>query len=175
LDVALEKVDLKTHRTESGVNFMTINAKDYVPALELEDGALLTENTAILPYLGDRTGLMPAEGLPRYRVLEWLGYITSELHKAFTPLFHGGSEHEKTEAREQILLRLGFIEDALTGDWLMGDQFSVADPYLFVILRWSRTLHLDLSSMPHLLAFKARMETRPAVQKALAEEGLYQR
>jgi glutathione S-transferase len=175
LDVALEKVDLKTHRTESGVNFMTINAKDYVPALELEDGALLTENTAILPYLGDRTGLMPAEGLARYRVLEWLGYITSELHKAFTPLFHGGSEHEKTEAREQILLRLGFIEDALTGDWLMGDQFSVADPYLFVILRWSRTLHLDLSSMPHLLAFKARMETRPAVQKALAEEGLYQR
>src|SRR6185312_10552896 len=100
LDVALEKVDLKTHRTESGVNFMTINAKDYV--LELEDGALLTENTAILPYLGDRTGLMPAEGLARYRVLEWLGYITSELHKAFTPLFHGGSEHEKTEAREQI-------------------------------------------------------------------------
>ena len=175
LDVALEKVDLKTHRTESGVNFMTINAKDYVPALALEDGALLTENTAILPYLGDRTGLMPAEGLARYRVLEWLGYITSELHKAFTPLFHGGSEHEKTEAREQILLRLGFIEDALTGDWLMGDQFSVADPYLFVILRWSRTLHLDLSSMPHLLAFKARMETRPAVQKALAEEGLYQR
>jgi glutathione S-transferase len=175
LDVALEKVDLKTHRTESGVNFMTINAKDYVPALALEDGALLTENTAILPYLGDRTGLMPPDGMARYRVLEWLGYITSELHKAFTPLFHGGSEHEKTEAREQILLRLGFIEDALTGDWLMGDQFSVADPYLFVILRWSRTLHLDLSSMPHLLAFKARMETRPAVQKALAEEGLYQR
>jgi glutathione S-transferase len=175
LDVALEKVDLKTHRTEGGVNFMTINAKDYVPALELEDGALLTENTAILPYLGDRTGLMPAEGLARYRVLEWLGYITSELHKAFTPLFHGGSEHEKTEAREQILLRLGFVEDGLTGDWLMGEQFSVADAYLFVILRWSRTLHLDLSSMPHLLAFKARMETRPAVQKALAEEGLYQR
>lgn len=175
LKVALEKVDLKTHRTESGVNFMTINAKDYVPALELEDGVLLTENTAILPYLGDRTGLMPAEGIARYRVLEWLGYITSELHKAFTPLFHGGSEHEKTEAREQILLRLGFIEDTLTGDWLMGDKFGVADAYLFVILRWARTLHLDLSSMPHLLAFKARMETRPAVQKALAEEGLYQR
>ena len=172
LDVALEKVDLKTHRTESGVNFMTINAKDYVPALELEDGALLTENTAILPYLGDRTGLMPAEGLARYRVLEWLGYITSELHKAFTPLFHGGSEHEKTEAREEILLRLGFIEDKLSGDWLMGDKFGVADAYLFVILRWAKTMHLDLSTMPRLLAFKARMENRPAVQKALAAEGL---
>lgn len=175
LDLSLEKVDLKTHRTEAGVNFMTINAKDYVPALELEDGALLTENTAVLPYLGDRTGLMPSDGMARYRALEWLGYITSELHKAFAPLFHGGSEHEKTEAREQILLRLGFIEDKLSGDWLMGDKFTVADAYLFVILRWARTLHLDLSSLPHLLAFKARMEARPGVQQALQEEGLYQR
>ena len=175
LDLALEKVDLKTHRTETGVNFMTINAKDYVPALELEDGALLTENTAILPYLGDKTGLMPADGIARYRVLEWLGYITSELHKAFTPLFHGGSEHEKTEARDEILLRLRFVEDKLSGDWLMGETFGVADAYLFVILRWARTMHLDLASMPHLQAFKARMEARPGVQQALKEEGLHQR
>ena len=175
LDLPLEKVDLKTHRTEGGVDFITINAKNYVPALELDDGALLTENTAILPYLGDKTGLMPADGIARYRVLEWLGYITSELHKAFTPLFHGGSEHEKTEAREEILLRLGFIEDKLSGDWLMGENFSVADAYLFVILRWARTMHLDLSSMPHLLAFKARMEARASVQQALKEEGLHQR
>ncbi len=175
LDLRLEKVDLKTHRTESGVNFMTINAKDYVPTLTLDDGAILTENTAILPFLGDKTGLMPSEGLARYRVLEWLGYIGSELHKPFAPLFHDGSEEEKADAKKQILLRLGFVEDQLSGDWLMGDSFTVADAYLFVILRWARTMHLDLSSMPHLLAFKARMEARPAVQKALSEEGLYQR
>ena len=175
LDLKLEKVDLKTHRTEGGVNFMTINAKDYVPTLALDDGTILTENTAILPYLGDQTGAMPEGGMARYRVLEWLGYITSELHKAFAPLFHGGSDQEKTEAREEILLRLGFVEDKLSANYLMGENFTVADAYLFVILRWARTLHLDLSSMPHLLAFKARMEARPAVQKALSEEGLFQR
>ena len=175
LDLKLEKVDLKTHRTEGGVNFMTINAKDYVPTLELDDGAILTENTAILPFLGDQTGAMPPDGMARYRVLEWLGYIASELHKAFAPLFHGGSDQEKTEAKEEILLRLGFVEDKLSANYLMGENFTVADAYLFVILRWARTLHLDLSSMPHLLAFKARMEARPAVQKALSEEGLCQR
>lgn len=175
LDIVLEKVDLKTHRTAAGVNFMTINPKDYVPTLELNDGAILTENTAILPFLGDLTGLMPADGMARYRALEWIGYITSELHKAFTPLFHGGSDEEKAEAKEQILLRLGFVEDKLSGDWLMGEKFSAPDAYLFVILRWARTMHLDLSSLPHLLAFKARMEARPTVQKALTEEGLYQR
>lgn len=175
LDLQLEKVDLKTHRTADGVNFMTINAKDYVPTLALDDGEILTENTAVLPFLGDRTGAMPSDGMAHYRVLEWLGYITSELHKPFAPLFHGGSEEEKTEAKEEILKRLGFVEDKLSADYLMGESFTVADAYLFVILRWARTLHLDLSSMPHLLAFKARMEARPAVQKALTEEGLFQR
>ncbi len=175
LDLKLEKVDLKTHRTETGADFTAINPKDYVPALEMDDGALLTENGAILPFLGDKAGLMPPEGMARYRALEWIGYIGTELHKAFTPLFHGGTETEKSEAREEILMRLQFIEDNLSGDWLMGENFSAPDAYLFVILRWARTMHLDLSGMPRLVAFKARMEARPGVQKALAEEGLHQR
>lgn len=172
LDLTLEKVDLKTHRTESGADFMAINPKGYVPALELDDGSLLTENTAILPFLGDKAGLMPPEGIARYRALEWIGYITSEVHKSFAPLFHGAPEEEKAEAREEILRRLKFIEDKLSGEWLMGTRFMAPDAYLFVILRWARTMHLDLSSMPRLTALKTRMEARPAVQKALKEEGL---
>lgn len=172
LDLKLEKVDLKAHRTESGADFFAINPKGYVPAVELDDGSLLTENTAILPFLGDRAGLMPSDGIARYRALEWIGYIATELHKGFVPLFHGGSEKEKTEAKEDILKRLSFIEDSLSGDGLMGDSFSAPDAYLFVILRWAKSMHLDLSTMPRLLAFKARMEARPAVQKALAAEGL---
>lgn len=173
LDLALEQVDLKSHRTESGADFFAINPKGYVPAVELDDGGLLTENTAILPFLGDRAGLMP-EGMGRYRALEWIGYIASEIHKAFTPLFHGGSAEEKAEAKGEILLRLKFTEDSLSGDWLMGsDRPTPPDAYLFVILRWARTMHLDLSAMPRLVAFKARMESRPAVQKALKEEGLH--
>ena len=173
LDLKLEKVDLKTHRTESGADFFAINPKGYVPAVELDDGSLLTENTAILPFLGDRTGLMPSDGMARYRALEWIGYIATELHKSFAPLFHGGPEKEKTEAKEDILKRLSFIEDSLSGDWLMGDTFSAPDAYLFVILRWAKSMHLDLSTMPRLLAFKARMEARPGVRKALAAEGLH--
>jgi glutathione S-transferase len=120
LDLELEQVDLKSHRTESGADFFAINPKGYVPVVELDDGGLLTENTAILPFLGDKAGLMPAEGMARYRALEWIGYIASEIHKAFTPLFHGGSAEEKAEAKGEILLRLKFIEDGLSGDWLMG-------------------------------------------------------
>lgn len=172
LGLALEKVDLKTHRTAAGADFMLINPKGYVPAIELDDGSLLTENAAILPFLGDKTGLISSDGIGRYRALEWIGYIASEIHKSFAPLFHGGPEEEKTEAKEEILKRLSFIEDNLSADWLMGSSFSAPDAYLFVILRWARTMHLDLSTMPRLLAFKARMEARPAVQKALAEEGL---
>jgi glutathione S-transferase len=173
LDLQLEKVDLKTHRTETGADFMAINPKGYVPAVELDDGSLLTENTAILPFLGDKTGLVPADGLARYRALEWIGYIATELHKSFAPLFHDSSDKEKTEAKAQIFKRLLFIEEGLPGDWLMGENFSAPDAYLFVILRWARTMHLDMKIMPRLLAFKARMEARPGVQKALAEEGLH--
>jgi glutathione S-transferase len=172
LNLDLEKVDLKAHKTAGGADYFGINPKGYVPALQLDDGSLLTENTAVLPYLGDKTGLMPPEGIARYRAMEWIGYISGELHKNFAPLFHNGSEKEKTEAKDHIVKRLKFIEDRLSDDWLLGARFTPADAYLFVILRWAKTMHLDLSQMPRLQAFKARVEARPAVKQALADEGL---
>jgi glutathione S-transferase len=170
LSLKLEKVDLKSHTTEEGRDFRQVNPKGYVPALELDDGALLTENAALLAYLGDKAGLMP-EGIGRYRVLEWIGYINSELHKGFGPLFGDAPDDAKAKAREKIRARLQFTEEKLTGDYLVGG-FSPADAYLFVILRWCGKMGVDLSGMPRLAAFKARMDARPGVKKALAGEGL---
>jgi glutathione S-transferase len=169
LKLELEKVDLKTHTTESGADFNALNPKGYVPALELDDGTLLTENGAILPFLGDRAGLMP-DGLDRYRVLEWIGYINSELHKNFSPLFGDGPDAEKDKARDKVRKRLELVEARLTGDYLMGAAFSPADAYLFVVLRWCGKNGIELSS--RLAAFKARMEARPGVVRALKQEGL---
>ena len=169
LALDLEKVDLKTHRTEGGEDYRALNPKGYVPALRLDDGALLTENVALLPFLGDKCGLMP-DGMARYRALEWLGYISSELHKSFAPLFGGAADAAKAEAKKDIQSRLALIEQKLEGDYLMG-AFSVPDAYLYVILRWCAKTEIALPG-PRLAAFKARMEGRPGVQKALKEEGL---
>ena len=169
--VSLEKVDLKSHTTATGQDFRKINPKGYVPALALDDGTILTENSAILPFLGDKTGLMP-EGMGRYRALEWIGYINSELHKGFGPLFGNTSDDAKAKAKERILARLQYVEEKLTGDYLLNGSFSPPDAYLLVILRWCAKMGVDLSAMPRLAAFKARMEARPAVKAALAEEGL---
>jgi glutathione S-transferase len=170
LNLALEKVDIQAHKTADGADFFAVNPKGYVPAVLLDDGTLLTENTAILPFLGDKAGLMPSEGIARYRALEWIGYIATELHKAFTPLFHGGSETEKAEAKEEILKRLQFIEERISGNWLMGERFMAPDAYLYVILRWAQKMHIDLSGLPRLLAYRARVEARPSVQQAMAAE-----
>jgi glutathione S-transferase len=171
LALDLEKVNLKSHTTESGADFRAINPKGYVPALGLDDGTLLTENGAILPFLGDKAGLMP-DGMARYHALEWIGFINSELHKNFAPLFQGESDEAAAKARKKIGERLALVEKALTGDYLMGAQFSPPDAYLFVILRWCEKMGLDISGMPRLAAFKRRMEGRSGVARALKEEGL---
>jgi len=171
LDVALEKVDLKSHTTESGADFRRINPKGYVPALELDDGALLTENVALLPYLGDKGGLMP-DGMDRYRAMEWIGFINSEIHKSFSPLFRGASGDEAEKARGKIRQRLDFVEERLTGDYLLAGKFSPPDAYLFVMLRWAEKNGIDFSGLPRLAAFKGRMQARPGVARALQEEGL---
>jgi glutathione S-transferase len=173
LALDLEKVDLKTHRTENGEDFKAINPKGYVPAIELDDGSLLTENAALLPFVGDKTGLMPAQGIARYRALEWVGYINSEVHKSFAPLFHGASPDHQAKAKAEIISRLGLVEKGLIGDYLMGAAFSAPDAYLYVILRWAHSMKVDLSGMPRLIAFKARMDARPSVGKALKAEGLH--
>ena len=176
LDIEFEKVNLKDHKTETGEDYNAVNPKGYVPALLLEDGSLLTENLAVLTFLGDRKpelGLTRAAfSIERYRLLEWLAFISTELHKSFAPLFQGGSDEVKTQAREKILKRLGYVEKQMVGPLLTGDKFSVADAYLFVILTWCDRQKIDLSALSNVSAYKARVAARPKVQAAMKAEGL---
>ena len=171
ISLDLEKVDLREHRTETGSDFYGINPKGYVPALQLEDGSILTENVALLMYLGDKAGLTH-QGIERYRLLEWLGYITSEIHKSFSPLFQGASDDIVEAAKAKILKRLAFVEERFTGDYLMGYGFCPADAYLYVMLRWCEKMSISTAILPKLTAFKARLVKRSGVSAALAAEGL---
>jgi glutathione S-transferase len=173
-----EKVDGKAKRTESGQDFWQVNPKGYVPALELDNGELLTEGPAIVQYLADlkpESHLAPANGtLARYRLQEMLGYINSELHKSYSPLFKEETpEVTRAERKEYLQRRYQFIEDVLAKQpWLLGDHFTVADAYLFTVTNWARHVELDLSGFPALLAFQKRVADRPAVQTVLEADGL---
>ncbi|MCP1376092.1 glutathione transferase GstA [Dyella lutea] len=176
--LTLDKVDGKTKLTASGENFLEVNPKGYVPAIRLDDGEILTEGPAIVQYLADlkpESGLAPANGtLARYRLQEILTYINSELHKTFSPLFNPAIPDETRAERVAYLKRrYGYIEGILSRQlYLMGEHFTVADAYLFVVTHWSRVIKLDLSEFPALLAFQKRVAERPAVQAAMREEGL---
>jgi glutathione S-transferase len=177
LEVQLEKVDFKT-RTAGGVDFSAINSKGYVPTLQLDDGEVLTEGPAIVQYLADQkpgAALAPAAGTrDRYRLQEMLGYINSELHKSYSPLFKADVTPAVREERTAYLhKRYAFLDKRLAKhDWLVGDRFSVADAYLFAVTRWAEPLKVDLSAFPHVLSFQKRVAARPAVRAALDAEGL---
>jgi glutathione S-transferase len=171
LKLDLEKVDLKEHRTESGQDFYAVNPKGYVPALIRDDGSLMTENVALLTFLGDRTGAMP-KGDAYYHALEWLAFITSEIHKSFAPLFQGAAEEVKQKAREKIRQRLAFIDQRLSGDYLMGASFTPPDAYLYVMLRWCEKMGIGIEGLHWIEGFKARMAQRPGVRRALEAEGI---
>ena len=169
------KVDLKTGRTDDGRDYRAINPKGYVPALEFDDGDLLTENVAILTWiseLGKTGGDEPlSERIARFRLLEMLAFISTELHKNFKPFFSPDADQAaKAAAGEQIGKRLQLISDRMHGDYLFGPEASVADAYLFVMLTWATKNGLSLPG--GLDAFMRRMAARPAVRRALAEEGL---
>ena len=177
LALELERVDLKTHRTEHGADFRKLNPKGYVPALELDDGTLLTENVAVLPFIADQrpeAGLAPPPPtMERTRLIEWLAFLSNELHKSFGPIFHHGNDTLKAEARDTIEKWLAYIAERLSGrDFLMGDRFTVADAYLFVILRWCDIAQIPLADFPVLASYRARIAARPAVQAAMREEKL---
>lgn len=178
IELELDKVDFKTKQTGGGRDFMAINPKGYVPALELDDGSLLTEGPAIVQYLADRAperGLVPPAGsTARYRVQEMLGFINSELHKTYSPLFSPATGEEQRKERMAYLhKRYAIIERQLaTGPYLFGEQFTAADAYLFVVTNWARTVKLDLADFPNLRAFQARVAERPAVRAAMDAEGL---
>lgn len=178
LPYTVEKVDLKNHVTASGADFYTINAKGYVPALQLDNGEVLTEGPAIIQFLADHKPqldlLPPAGSLERARVQEWLNFIGTELHKTLAALFNPSiSAEAKTRTIDTFGKRLGFVEKALEGkDFLTGKSFSVADAYLFTIVNWAPMLSIDISPWPNVAEFQKRVASRPAVHKTLQAEGL---
>lgn len=176
-DFTLEKVDLATHRTESGVDFTTINPKGYVPVLELDDGGVLTEVPAILLYLADHMdkNLVPTAGcMERYHFYSWLNFITSELHKSFGPLFKPDTpEAWKTQLKQALAKRCEQVAAQLEGkQFLLGDGYTVADAYLFTVLSWSPWVQFDLAPWPAINEYLGRIAARPAVKAALKNEGL---
>lgn len=177
LAFVVEKVNLKTKITETGANFTEINPKGYVPALLLDSGELITEGPAIVQYIADlapEKNLAPANGtLARYELQAWLTYIGTELHKSFVPFFHHGSDDWKAVGKENLETRYAYVNQHLADKaYLLGDQFSVADGYLFTVTRWLKVSKLSLDAWPHLAAFQKRMAERPGVQAALKAEGL---
>ena len=178
LDFTAEKVDLALKKTESGADYLAINPKGQVPALLLDDGSLLTEGVAIVQYLADRVpdrGLIPAAGtLSRYHAIEWLNYIATELHKGFSPLFNPKTPEEyKTIAREKLDTQFDYLDSVLAKQhFLLGNKFSVADAYLFTILRWAIALQFDIKKRTQLSAYFDRVAARPAVDATLNAEGL---
>jgi glutathione S-transferase len=181
----LERVDLKSHRTASGLDYLTINPKGYVPALRLDGpgSPILTEVAAILPYIADLAAdarLMPPNGtFARYHAQEWLSFIATELHKQFAPLLDPAFPRAPLVAehlRGKIGRRLLYLQDVLEDRaFLMGETFTVADAYLFVVLQWCGTQGIDLALYPNLDDYEGRVADRPAVQAALSAEGLLER
>ena len=171
-------VDLRAKTLEDGSDYLRINPKGAVPALELENGEVLTENAVILQYLGDRSGstdlLPPLGDFRRYRVLEWLNFVATELHKGFGPLFNPAAASEwKQSARDQLAKKFDFVEQQLgDGPFLTGNRFTIADAYLFVMLGWTAMNDIDLGRWPGLTAFYQSVAQRPSARQVLEFEGL---
>jgi glutathione S-transferase len=168
----------KSHKLQDGTDYYTINPLGYVPLLELDSGERLREGPAIVQYIADQAPdkqLAPANGtLARYRLQEWLTFIGTELHKGFSPLFNPATPDDyKPLVRERLLQRLQWVDGQLAGkQYLMGDQFTVADGYLFTVTNWAKPTNLDISSLANLAAYRERVGARPAVQAAMKAEGL---
>ncbi len=180
LPVTLEKVNLANRTTETGANFATINPKGYVPAVALDDGSVLTEAAAILQYLADQqpsAGLAPANGTTeRYRLIEWLTFISSEIHKGFGPLWHPATpDSVKASTKDRLAARFAYLDETLARQpYLMGETFTVADAYLFTVMNWANFHAIDITPFKSLSAFMTRVAARPKVQEALMAEGLKQ-
>jgi glutathione S-transferase len=173
-----EKVNLANKTTASGADYRSINPKGYVPALQLDNGEVLTEGPAIVQYVADQVPqkqLVPAAGsMERYRLIEWLNFISTEIHKGFSPLFKPTTSDEmKQTVRDTLALRFDIVEKQLqSNDYITGNQFSVADAYLFTVLSWARPLKLDLSRWPAVQSYLPRVAARPTVHAAMVAEGL---
>jgi glutathione S-transferase len=178
IDLELVKVNLGTKTVAAEGDYWAINPKGYVPAIEADNGEVLTEGPAIVQYLADLkpdSKLAPANGSwARTRLQETLNYITSEIHKSYSPLFNPKTpEDVRTERKEYLRRRYALLDKQLEGrKYLFGDQFTVVDAYLFVVTRWANAAKVDLTEYANLQAFQQRVAARPAVQLAMQEEGL---
>ena len=180
LPYELVKVDLRAKKLENGDDYLKVNPKGQVPALGLDSGEIVTEGPVIVQMIADKVSaknLAPArDSAERYKLLEWLNFITTELHKNFSPLFNPAIPDEvKKFFADRLMGKFKYLDGQLAGhDYLMGKQFTVADGYLYTMLRWADGHKLDLSALSNLMAFKARVAARPKVQEALTKEGLLQ-
>ena len=178
LNFELEQVNNQEKKTKSGQDFWAVNPKGQVPVLELDNGEKLTEGPIVVQYLADQkpaAGLLPAAGsMDRYRVQEWLNFITSELHKSFGPIFRPTTPEEfKKISKENLGKRFDYLDKHLASrHYLMGDKFTVADAYLFTVLRWTARIQMDLAKWPNLKTYIDRVAARPKVQEAMKAEGL---
>lgn len=178
LPFELQKVDLATKKTETGANFIDVNPKGQVPALELDDGSLLTEVSAIVQYVADRkpdTNLVPAAGtIGRYHLQEWLNFVTAELHKGLSPLFRPDMPPTARQIiKDTVASKFDYLDRHLANhQYLMDGHFSVADSYAFTIVNWSKLFDIDLAPWPNLKAYMDRIAARPSVQEAMKAEGL---
>jgi glutathione S-transferase len=178
LPYELVKVDLKAKKLENGDDYLKVNPKGQVPALGLDNGELLTEGPVIVQMIADKASaknLAPGrDSAERYKLQEWLNFITTELHKNFGPMFSPVlADDAKAFFKDRVMSKFKYVDGALAGrDYVMGKQFTVADGYLFTMLSWADRMRFDLSGLPNLLAYKARVAARPKVQEALTKEGL---
>ena len=177
-DFSLIGVDLMHKRMENGDDFLKVNPKGQVPALLLDDNTLLTEGVAIMQYIADsvsdRQLLAPVGTINRYKTLEWLNFIATELHKGFTPLFRPDTPEEyKPTVRALLDKKLAYIDESLAGaQWISGSRFTLADAYLFTVLRWAFAVKLNMAGYKNIADYMARVAARPAVAAAMAAEGL---
>ncbi len=168
----------KTHKLADGTDYYTLNPKGYVPLLELDDGQRLAEGPAIVQYLADKVpakGLIAAAGsMQRYRQIEWLTFVSTELHKQYSPLFNAAMPEEaKALFRDKLRGRYVWLNQQLEGrDYLMGESFTVPDAYLYTVSNWAPRVNIDLTDLPNVQAYMARVAARPAVQAAMKAEGL---
>jgi glutathione S-transferase len=175
-DFSIEKVDLATKKTEHGNDFYKINPKGQVPTLQLEGGVILTEGVAIMQYLADlapEKHLIPEHGkIARYHAIEWLNYIATEVHKGFGPLFNPKTPEEYREiTKEKLKAQFTYLNGVLSKQqYLLGENFSVADAYLFTVLGWTKFAHIDLAAYPAIVSYLDRVGQRPAVKAALQAE-----
>jgi glutathione S-transferase len=174
----LVKTDIRAKKVADGSDFFEVNPNGYVPALQLDDGTIITEGPAIVQYVADKAGatdLAPANGtIERTKLHQWLNFVSAEIHKGFSPLFNPKMPDDgKAVVKDRLLERFAFLEKHLgANDYLMGPQFTVADAYLFTTLGWTKPLSIDMTHFPSLQSYIARITARPAVQEAMKAEGL---